>query len=371
MSVERALVYGGTRVMTTAAMTSERGVILWNEPMSVNQGPTRALTSFLEMNLSPCAYSCAQCPTPGAAMAGRVQGRPFRTIFLFGRRQAVPAVQMLSEGPSSGLTQGACEVLQQMARLSPTVATGILCEGGLWSLVQLLVSFQQLLDHALESALRSSAASRTMRRISSSTHHRSSSGGIDGPSRDSTDGVRGERRVARCASVTVAAAYAALEREREAHPVLPPLPSGAMPVAQAVAKTCHVLLEQRPAAQEPFLAMGGVHVLIQLLRDLKVWPAESQTPDCESSGPVKGSAMAPCARERRPRMPTMHVIVSDSAFTCLIEQCGDAFLTRKRPHFCAGLLPNLQLGWMCRRGGASRAESLSLSGGARQLAHHR
>eukprot|EP00892_Ulva_mutabilis_P011206 jgi/Ulvmu1/8458/UM043_0038.1 len=179
-------------------------------------------------------------------------------------------VLMLGEGPSSGLTLGACEVLQQMARLSPAVAAGILSEGGLWRLVQLLISFQQLLEQQLELMLRAGDAQRAMRRASSSSQRRSGCGASDSGC-VSSDGPypAGERRMTRCASTTVAAAYAALEREREAHPALPPLPSGAIAVAQAVTRTSHVLLEQHAAAQHPFLAMGGVHVLMQLLRDLK------------------------------------------------------------------------------------------------------
>lgn len=176
---------------------------------------------------------------------------------------------MLTEGPASGLTLGACEVLQQMARVTPAVAASILAEGGLWKLVQLLISFQDLLTTPPELTVHSQ---RTTRRTASAAVPRSIDGG-DSQRASADGGSAAVRRVSRCASMTVAAAVAALEREQEARPALPPLPARAMAVAQAVARTCCVLLEQAPTAQAPFLAMGGVHILVQLLRELKVLPS--------------------------------------------------------------------------------------------------
>lgn len=166
---------------------------------------------------------------------------------------------MLSEGPASGLTLGACEVLQQMARLTPGIASGILSEGGLWKLVQLLISFQNLLLQPPELAIK---PQRSTLLTESPAHY-----SADGAPRSSADG----RRMSRCASLTVAAAVAALEREQEARPALPPLPPRAMAVVQAVTRTCCVLLEQQPGAVAAFLSLGGMHVLVQLLRELKVW----------------------------------------------------------------------------------------------------
>lgn len=178
---------------------------------------------------------------------------------------------MLTEGPASGLTLGACEVLQQMARLTPAVAASILAEGTLWKLVQLLISFQDLLVTPPELTVHSQ---RTTRRTASVAVTRSIDSG-DTQRTSADGGSAAGRRVSRCASMTVAAAVAALEREQEARPALPPLPPRAMAVALAVVRTCCVLLEQAPAAQAPFLAMGGVHVLVQLLRELKVWSLHS------------------------------------------------------------------------------------------------
>lgn len=127
----------------------------------------------------------------------------------------------------------ACEVLQQMCQLSDSMALSVLHEGALWRLSCLLMSFRDLLP---------SPPSDGSPRAAPGAQH-----GVPRPS-------------------------SPMQRQRAP-------PTAAVAAARAGARACTVLLQRCSQARPSFVAMGGLHATMHLLRDLQVSLPIMHAPD--------------------------------------------------------------------------------------------
>lgn len=126
-------------------------------------------------------------------------------------------MQMLQRGIGTTECLQACEVLQQMCQLSDSMATSVLHEGALWRLCCLLMSFRDLLLAPQSDAL-----------------------------------------------------PAGVHNTKHATPQRRPPSTAAVATMRAGARACMVLLQRCAHARVSFVAMGGLHATMHLLRDLQV-----------------------------------------------------------------------------------------------------
>lgn len=162
-------------------------------------------------------------------------------------------MQMLGKDVATTECLQACEVLQQMCQLSDSMAMSVLHEGALWRLSCLLMSFRDLLPTRDVPMLTTSPSGGTVAAAAAAA---------------AAVAAASPRAAAAAAAASAAFPQAAGTAAAAARRRAPP--TTALAAARAAARACTSLLQRCPQARAPFVAMGGLHATLHLIRDLQV-----------------------------------------------------------------------------------------------------